>query len=320
MSVLSKLTMLGIGMCFGVGQGAGAVDALRPPSPTPAPVAETVARPAATAVETEFLNTLDRIWALARAGQRDPALALLAQTRRQATTPAQIARLDALQILLTSVDEVTPTPLDLDSAVDRAWALARAGKLDEALAVIAAARGQGGTAEQDTKLNAVETVLTTMKEAAAGAVPEPAAQPAVAATAAAGGNPAVTDHHDLWSDPHFREQFVGTYAMTAAVEPKTTDDERRVLSTVLDLMSKDSAAAALTLIEKLYQDEPPALEELGITTIALEKWEADEAAAREAAAAASLAQAAAKGSPSGKDAASGHQDGPAKETAPKPSL
>jgi tetratricopeptide (TPR) repeat protein len=320
MSVLSKLTMLGIGVCFSVGHGVGAAEAARQPLPAPAPVAETPALASATATETAFLNTLDRIWALARAGQRDPALALLTQTREQATTPAQIARLDALQTLLTSVDEVKPTPLDLDSAVDQAWALARAGKLDEALAVIAAARRQGGTAEQAMKLSAVETVLTTMKDAAASTASEPAALSAAAATAEAGGNPVVADRHDLWSDPHFREQFVGTYAMTAAVEPKTTEDERRVLSTVLDLMSKDSAPAALTLIEKLFQDEPPALEELGITTIAMEKWEADEAAAREAAAAASLAQAAAKGNPSGKDAASGHQDGPAKATAPKPSL
>jgi uncharacterized protein YqgV (UPF0045/DUF77 family) len=97
---------------------------------------------------------------------------------------------------------------------------------------------------------------------------------------------------EMWGNPRFRDQFVGSYAMTAAVEPPIAEDERLVLAEILRLMSAGDLDGAYALIRALYDTPRTSLEELGIRTSALIKAEAEaaEAAARAAAAAAAEAE------------------------------
>ena len=67
---------------------------------------------------------------------------------------------------------------------------------------------------------------------------------------------------NLWHDPVFKQQFVGTYAFTAAVEPRVSEIERQVLATILKLMSDDKGDEALEMIEELFKPKPMNISEV----------------------------------------------------------
>lgn len=62
---------------------------------------------------------------------------------------------------------------------------------------------------------------------------------------------------ERWRDIRFKEQFIGTYAFTAAVEPPVSDAERTVLVSILGLMEKDDLDGALATVTTLFQPPPP---------------------------------------------------------------
>ena len=67
---------------------------------------------------------------------------------------------------------------------------------------------------------------------------------------------------DLWSNPTFKQQFIGTYAFTAAVEPRVNEIERQVLATILEFMSEDKGDEALEMIEELFRPKPEIIPEV----------------------------------------------------------
>ena len=57
---------------------------------------------------------------------------------------------------------------------------------------------------------------------------------------------------EVWNDPTFQKQFLGSYGTNAAIEPQTTAPEKEHLQKILTLMQTDQDAAA-TEIETLLQ-------------------------------------------------------------------
>lgn len=64
----------------------------------------------------------------------------------------------------------------------------------------------------------------------------------------AGANDAV---NEIWKDPNFQKQFLGTYGMNAEVEPRVTPEEVKVLEKLLPLMSTDLPKAEKLLESSL---------------------------------------------------------------------
>ncbi len=54
---------------------------------------------------------------------------------------------------------------------------------------------------------------------------------------------------DIWNEPVFQRQFMGSYGILSAVEPEVTEIERGTLAQVLNLMSSDNPANAQALLE-----------------------------------------------------------------------
>ena len=55
---------------------------------------------------------------------------------------------------------------------------------------------------------------------------------------------------ELWDDPQFRRQFMGTYGVKADVEPKVGQEQTELLKTVMDLMANENLDGARAAIEK----------------------------------------------------------------------
>ena len=53
--------------------------------------------------------------------------------------------------------------------------------------------------------------------------------------------------NDLWNDPTFQKQFMGSYGFQAELEPKLTVLERQELEKILTLMASDTDAAMAAL-------------------------------------------------------------------------
>ena len=73
---------------------------------------------------------------------------------------------------------------------------------------------------------------------------------------------------DLWHDPTFKQQFIGTYAFTAAVEPRVSEIERQVLATILEFMSEDKGDEALAVINELFKPKPA-----NVTDVSAGEWD-----------------------------------------------
>jgi len=269
----------------------------------------------------EFGDLLDSAWEMAQSGRLDDALATVRRTRLSTSDPDQIAQLDALVDTFTTIRDTaatdTPaasgsatlvppvdtapaepgimlTPEELDKRIARARELARQGSKREAAALLRQAARQTDDPEQIAFMK----TLTRVYADAAGESPGPPVHVPVAAPLPTYVPMGVSEK--LWSDQRFRELFVGTYAMNAAVEPEISDDEKRLLAIMLDDMSNGKADRVLATVERLFQQFPPSLEELGVITNAMEKYEAERQAAEARAAearAAAEAKAAAEAEP-----------------------
>src|SRR5262245_6333548 len=49
--------------------------------------------------------------------------------------------------------------------------------------------------------------------------------------------------NDLWKDPTFQKNFLGSYGFVSELEPRVTPEEREELQKLMAVMSKDMAAA-----------------------------------------------------------------------------
>ncbi len=90
---------------------------------------------------------------------------------------------------------------------------------------------------------------------AAGAT-APVAEAAPAGDAAAPGGPTA----DLWSDPVFQKQFLGTYGIHPDLEPRLSPTERDLLQRVLPLMSSNPSEAIRVLQAGMKRDSSASLD------------------------------------------------------------
>ena len=70
-------------------------------------------------------------------------------------------------------------------------------------------------------------------------------------------SPATTtnqEHLDLWNDPSFQKEVIGSYGFQAEIEPRVTVVEREQMEEVLPLLSSDSAKA-IELLQKFREPE-----------------------------------------------------------------
>lgn len=100
--------------------------------------------------------------------------------------------------------------------------------------------------------------------------------------AAAGSTPAASTPQegaplDIWSDPEFQKQFLGSYGVLAEQEPKLSAVEREQLEKLLPLMGSDPDAAAAEL-QKLATPESSALFDYTLGNIRFQQDRLDEAA------------------------------------------
>jgi tetratricopeptide (TPR) repeat protein len=88
-----------------------------------------------------------------------------------------------------------------------------------------------------------------------------ASAPGVAGgSAAPAAGPAAEGAPDVWSDPEFQKQFLGTYGIRSEVEPRLTPLERDLLQRLLPLMSSDQDKAIATLQPAIRKDSSATLD------------------------------------------------------------
>ena len=84
---------------------------------------------------------------------------------------------------------------------------------------------------------------------------------------------------DLWKDPTFQKQFLGSYGFQAELEPKVTALERQELEKILTLMTTDPQAA-MAALEKAATPDSSAVFDFTLGNLHFQRDELDEAAAR----------------------------------------
>ena len=83
---------------------------------------------------------------------------------------------------------------------------------------------------------------------------------------------------DLWKDPTFQKQFMGTYGTQAELEPKVSVVERGQLEKIMGLMATDTGAAKVEL-EKAATPESSAVFDFTLGNVHFQEDEIDEAEA-----------------------------------------
>jgi len=84
---------------------------------------------------------------------------------------------------------------------------------------------------------------------------------------------------DLWKDPTFQKQFLGSYGFQAELEPKVTALERQELEKILTLMATDTNAA-MAALEKAATPEATAVFDYTLGNLHFQRDELDAAASR----------------------------------------
>src|SRR5512137_731535 len=84
---------------------------------------------------------------------------------------------------------------------------------------------------------------------------------------------------EVWDDPAFKQQFVGTYAILPDVEPKPSGSDRVVFEKVLPLMATNREEAKRQL-EKAAAETPSALIDVTLGNLAFEAGDLEEAGRR----------------------------------------
>jgi len=83
--------------------------------------------------------------------------------------------------------------------------------------------------------------------------------------------------NDLWKDPTFQKQFLGSYGFQAELEPKLTVLERQELEKILTLMATDTNAA-MTALEKAATPDSSAVFNYTMGNLHFQQDELDAAA------------------------------------------
>jgi tetratricopeptide (TPR) repeat protein len=83
--------------------------------------------------------------------------------------------------------------------------------------------------------------------------------------------------NDLWKDPTFQKEFMGSYGFQAELEPKVTTLERQELEKILTLMATDTGAA-MTALEKAATPDSSAVFNYTLGNLHFQKDELDAAA------------------------------------------
>jgi tetratricopeptide (TPR) repeat protein len=83
---------------------------------------------------------------------------------------------------------------------------------------------------------------------------------------------------DLWKDPTFQKQFLGSYGFQAELEPKVTALERQELEKILTLMATDTAAA-MAALEKAATPDASAVFDFTLGNLHFQRDELEPAAA-----------------------------------------
>jgi tetratricopeptide (TPR) repeat protein len=82
---------------------------------------------------------------------------------------------------------------------------------------------------------------------------------------------------DLWKDPTFQKEFLGSYGFQAELEPKLTTLERQEMEKILALMATDTQAA-MAALERAAAPESSAVFDYTLGNMHFQKDELDEAA------------------------------------------
>lgn len=95
-----------------------------------------------------------------------------------------------------------------------------------------------------------------------------------------GSRPYTEDRYsaELWNDPTFRRQFMGSYGIRAEIEPEVTEIERETLSEVMNFMSEESAEGARKLLEAAITPDSSALFDFILGNIYFQEDELERAA------------------------------------------
>lgn len=101
---------------------------------------------------------------------------------------------------------------------------------------------------------------------------------ALIAPVLAGESPAISPDTDLFSDPEFQREFLGSYGVRAEVEPEITEIEREKAQEILPLLSGDLDAAARAL-EEFVTPETSAFFDFTLGNIRFQQNRVDDAAA-----------------------------------------
>jgi tetratricopeptide (TPR) repeat protein len=104
-----------------------------------------------------------------------------------------------------------------------------------------------------------------------------AAVMAVAPVAASDATSTPTAGADLWDNPTFQKEFMGSYGFQAEIEPRVTTEERAAMEEVLPLLSSDPDAATERLLE-LATPEASAVFDFTLGNLCFQKEALDEAA------------------------------------------
>jgi tetratricopeptide (TPR) repeat protein len=84
---------------------------------------------------------------------------------------------------------------------------------------------------------------------------------------------------DLWDDPSFQKQFLGSYGFQAEIEPRVTTVEREQMQKILPLLSSDPEGAAKQL-EKITRPESSAVFDFTLGNVYFQAGDLERAAAR----------------------------------------
>lgn len=83
---------------------------------------------------------------------------------------------------------------------------------------------------------------------------------------------------ELWDDPTFRRQFMGSYGIRTEIEPEVTEVERETLSQVMDLMSEEKMDQARRVLEATTTPDSSAHFEFILGNISFQKDDLETAA------------------------------------------
>ena len=97
-----------------------------------------------------------------------------------------------------------------------------------------------------------------------------------AAASAAGSEPSYP--MELWKDPTFRKQFMGSYGVRSGVEPKVSENERKTLADVMALMSEEKLNEARRKLEAATTPSSTAVFDFVIGNVYFQNEELEKAA------------------------------------------